>query len=260
MAANPSSKRSSDDLLPDLATAYASLQALLISTVEIDEFLSELAMLAVDVIGPVDSCGITLRRDGQAMTVTSSDPLAAFIDELQYGRGVGPCLQALHTGHIVMVSNLVDERRWGDYPLHALEAGVAASLSLPLFAVGTTVGAMNLYSGLPHEFTKDEIAQASSFAAQASGALGLVQRQATQLQLTTQLMDALESRTVIDQAMGVLMGQRRISAAAAFDALRAESQHRNVKLHIIASELIDTTTGHAAEPGRAFNQRTRRRP
>ncbi|HEX4432279.1 MAG TPA: GAF and ANTAR domain-containing protein [Frankiaceae bacterium] len=242
--------------LPDLAAAYRELQHLLIATSELDAFLGELASLAVDVISPVSSCGITLRRDGTPMTVSSSDPLAGRIDELQYGRGVGPCLQALHTGRAVVVTDLAQEARWGDYPTHALRWGVAASLSLPLTAGIPTVGAMNLYSVNAHDFTPAEVAQGAAFAAQASGALALVQKHETQLRVNAQLLGALASRSIIDQAMGVLMGTRQISATEAFDELRSQSQHRNVKLHTIAAEVVETLTKHAAEPARTFTQRS----
>ncbi len=254
MATEPS--RVPFDQLPDLAVTYRELQTLLITTSELDAFLTELAVLAVAVIAPITSCGITLRRGGQPMTVTSSDPLAAGLDELQYGRGVGPCLQALHTGEIVTVTDLAAEQRWEDYPAHALRCGVSASLSVPLVAAGESVGAMNLYAVAAHEFTAAEIAQAQAFAAQASGALTLAQRHETQLRVNTQLEKALASRSVIDQAMGVLMGTRLISATQAFDSLRAQSQHRNVKLHTVAVELVETLTHHAVQPAPEFTQRS----
>jgi GAF domain-containing protein len=253
MTTNPSPSEPSQ--LPDLAVAYRELQRLLTTTSELDALLTALASLAVEVISPVSSCGITLRRDGEPMTVSSSDPLASRIDELQYGRGVGPCLQALHTGDIVTVTDLAQEKRWGDYPAHARNWGVAASLSLPLTAGGPTVGAMNLYSVTPHEFTGAEIRQGVAFASQASGALDLVQRHETQLKVNAQLLDALASRSIIDQAMGVLMGTRRISATEAFSTLRSQSQHRNVKLHAVAAEVVETMTKHPAEPAGAFTHR-----
>ncbi|HEX4017705.1 MAG TPA: GAF and ANTAR domain-containing protein [Frankiaceae bacterium] len=241
--------------LPDLAVAYRELQDLLISTSELDAFLADLAAMAVAVIPPISSCGITLRRGAEPLTVGSSDPLADRVDELQYGRGVGPCLEALHTGETVTVTNLATDRRWGDYPAHAMRCGVAASLSLPLTAGAQTVGAMNLYAASPHEFTAAECAQGMAFAAQACGALALVQRHEMQLRVNSQLVDALASRTVIDQAMGVLMGTRRISAKQAFDLLRGQSQRRNVKLHAIAAEVVQTMTSHPVQPPPPFVER-----
>jgi GAF domain-containing protein len=244
-----------DPAVPDLASAYGELQNLLIDTPDVNNFLRDLAGLAVALIAPIDSCGITLRRDGQPMTVAASGDLASLVDELQYGRGVGPCLEALHTGHIVVVSDLATDERWGDYRLHAIANGVSGSLSIPLTAGSAPVGALNLYTTQPHDFTAAEIGQATAFAAQASGALTLVMRQANQAVLEGQLREALSSRAIIDQALGILMGQRQCSAADAFAILREQSQHRNVKLQTVAAELIQTVTGAPAQPPRPFTQR-----
>lgn len=242
-------------VLRDLASAYGELQNLLIDTPDVNGFLRDLAGLAVALIAPIASCGITLRRDGQPMTVAASGDLASLVDELQYGRGVGPCLEALHTGHIVVVADLAADDRWGDYRLHAIASGVGGSLSIPLTTGSTPVGALNLYTTQPHAFSAAEITQATAFAAQASGALTLVTRQANQAVLEGQLREALSSRAVIDQALGILMGQRECSSADAFAILRAQSQHRNVKLQFVAAELIQKVTGAPAQPPRPFTQR-----
>jgi AmiR/NasT family two-component response regulator len=52
-----------------------------------------------------------------------------------------------------------------------------------------------------------------------------------------QLEEALLSRDVIGQAEGMLMAQRRISAAQAFEVLRTASQYLNVKLAKIAETI-----------------------
>ena len=54
------------------------------------------------------------------------------------------------------------------------------------------------------------------------------------------LLKAVESRDVIGQAKGILMERHKITAAEAFDALRSESQHSNVKVVDIARLLADT--------------------
>ena len=63
--------------------------------------------------------------------------------------------------------------------------------------------------------------------------------------LTDQLRTSLASRAVIDQAIGVLMGQRRISAADAFAILRTTSQNRNIKLRVFAAQIVE---GAGAQP------------
>lgn len=158
-----------------------------------------------------------MRRDGQPMTVTSSDALALAVDEIQYDRDRGLCLQTLSTGHIVNVPDLAAETRWDGYPAHALAHGVGSSLSVPLSNRGRTVGALNLYATAPHPFdVPADVDRAVAFAGQATAVLSVVLRQAELVQLSDQLREALTSRSTIDQALGILMGQQHCTRHRGF--------------------------------------------
>jgi GAF domain-containing protein len=235
--------------VPDLAEALTELVNLMLATQTVDDLLADLARLAAEVVAPSASCGITMRRDSQAFTVFASDALAAHVDEVQYGQGEGPCLQTLRTGESVAVPDLAADTRWPDYRPHALAYGVRSSLSLPLRSDGDTRGAMNLYASIPGAFTDAVRQRASVLATQATVALTIVTRQAKQTQLTAQLRDALASRTVIDQALGILMYQQRCNADLAFDLLRSASQHQNRKLRDIAVEIVRDAGGAEPHPG-----------
>jgi GAF domain-containing protein len=239
----------------DLAEALAEMTELMLSTPKVEDLLTEIARLAATAITPPASCGITLSRDHQPFTVATSDALAAELDEVQYGEGEGPCLESLHTGETVEVTDLAEETRWGDYRGHALGYGVRSSLSVPLRVNGDTKGALNLYSANVSSFNGGSRQRAEIFAAQASAVLTVVVRQAQQLELSDQLRQALAARSVIDQALGILMEQKRVDADAAFDVLRAASQHQNRKLRHIASDIVKATTGKEPEP-RPFNEPT----
>jgi hypothetical protein len=49
---------------------------------------------------------------------------------------------------------------------------------------------------------------------------------------------ATSTRSVIDQARGILMGQLQINSDDAFQVLVSTSSHRNVKLAVVAAELV----------------------
>jgi GAF domain-containing protein len=222
---------------------------------DVVRFLQHAAELAASVVIPPAACGITLRRNGEVSTVAHSGELAIQADEIQYGRGQGPCLEALRTGTVIQVIDLATDERWPAYRSHALAHGVRSSLSLPLIVDGNSVGALNLYTPIQHEFTEAEVARASAFAAQTSIALTIVLRHADQVTLEDQLRETLATRAVIDQALGIVMGQRGCTASEAFAVLRDASQHRNRKLHEIAAELIETITGQPPQPPRPFIRR-----
>ncbi|MGH3366859.1 MAG: GAF domain-containing protein [Nocardioidaceae bacterium] len=108
------------------------------------------------------------------LTVASSDALATQLDEVQYGEDKGPCLHALRTGEVTVVTDLATEQRWAPYPAHALALGIRSSLSLPLTVNGDTRGALNLYGNEPDVFGAAERHLGEVFALQASAAMTVV--------------------------------------------------------------------------------------
>lgn len=232
----------------DLAGALGELASLMIETTSLTDLLDDACRLATSVLNPPASCGITLRQDQTPHTVANSDQRAAQMDEVQYGQGEGPCLESIRTGQITVVTDLATEERWGSYPSHVLGYGARSSLSLPLTVNGDTRGALNLYATTPDAFGAAEQQRAQIFATQASAALTIAVRQAEHAQLTTQLREALASRAVIDQALGILMAREHASRDDAFALLRNTSQRQNRKLRDVAHEIVETITGQPPSP------------
>jgi GAF domain-containing protein len=238
----------------ELAAAYAELQNLILDGPDVTDFLQQLTGLASAIV-PGSHCGITLRRDGQIATVVSSDHIAMRMDEVQYIRGRGPCLAAIHDGTRIEVTDMETETRWGDYATHAIANGIHSVVSLPLTLNGETRGALNLFATTPHAFTDHDITRAEAFTTQAATALTILLRHVSHTVLDEELREALATRAVIDQALGILMVTRKISAHEAFEILRHASQTTNRKVSLIAADLIENMTGHPPEPPRPLTQR-----
>ncbi|MGV8968174.1 MAG: GAF and ANTAR domain-containing protein [Cellulomonas sp.] len=230
----------------------SELQEALLATAGIEEFLQQLTDVAVVAIGGGISIGITVARDGHPITVSSSDAYAARFDEVQYGHDDGPCLTAMRAHKVVLIDDLATDDRFKPYKPRALELGVRSSMSLPLEGGAHAVGALNLYSRRPHAFGPLEQEKARGFADEASRALTLAVRLAHSSEITDQLRAALTSRTVIDQTIGIIMGQNRCDAETAFGVLRSASQNRNVKLRDVAVEIITTVSNQPPQPGHVF--------
>jgi hypothetical protein len=67
--------------------------------------------------------------------------------------------------------------------------------------------------------------------------------------------DIAEKRAVIDQAKGMLMVVYGADADAAFDVLRWQSQHHNVKLRVVAEQVV-ADFSRASQQSTAVNRRT----
>jgi GAF domain-containing protein len=230
------------------ASALVELVDLMLATPSMQQLLHEIARLAGQIVNPPAACGITLRSDGQTYTVATNGQLASHLDEVQYERVQGPCLHTLTSGQIISISDLATEDRWHAYRSFALGYGVRSSLSLPLRVEKDVRGALNLYALTPEAFGLAERAAAELFATQAAAAITLVSRQARHMQLSEQLRQALTSRAVIDQAIGIVMEQQHIPASRAFDVLRQTSQHQNRKLRAVAVDIVTAIGGEPPEP------------
>ena len=242
----------------DQSSTLDALHALLLTAPEVETFLGEVAELAAGLVNPVASVGITVRYGGEFLTVASSDDRAALVDEEQYLEGLGPCLEALTTGQVVEVNDQRTDPQLAGFGARARAKGVFSTLSLPMFVDGRAMGALNLYSSERVNAFGDEVRQqAQEFAERASIALSLQIRHEEQAKTSHQLEQALASRTLIDQAIGILMAQQRCDAHEAFDLLRRHSQNHNRKLRTVAGDLIARVSGGPPTPGPSFEQSPR---
>jgi GAF domain-containing protein len=219
-------------------SALSELAGLLLSTESFEDLVQGVAELAVRAISSATTCGITLAQDGRVITVGSADALATQLDEQQYEHHTGPCLEALKTGEVVEAVDLAEEARWGVYPAIAMSHGIRSVLSTPLIVNRQSVGVLNLYARDAHAFHDLDHTLAQLLAGQATIAVTAALRHYDELTLSDHLRAALSSRSVIDQAIGILMAQQRCDAEQAFALLRAVSQQRNIKLREVAANLV----------------------
>lgn len=222
--------------------ALSELAGLLMSTTSFEELMQQIADLAARTVPAATTCGITLSQDGHVITVASADALARQLDEQQYELNHGPCLQALGTGQVVDAEDLSGDSRWPGYPARAVAHGVRTIYSSPLVVNGQTIGALNMYAESAHAFDADARAAIAQLTALAAATITAAMRHYNEATLTDHLRAALSSRSVIDQAMGIVIGMQHCTPNEAFDVLRTVSQNRNIPLRQVAAELVAKTT------------------
>ncbi|TLM82781.1 GAF and ANTAR domain-containing protein [Pseudarthrobacter sp. NamE2] len=213
---------------------------------DIRDFLVELAVLAasrLSVPGNTIHAGVTVLRRKRAEAVAASDAPARALDEMQNGFGDGPCLTALRTRSTVLVPDLTAERRWGPYVQAAAGQGVSSILAVPLDLAGDAEAVLNLYSGRSNGFSGEDIATAEGFAGQAASSLRLAVRITQLSEVRDDLAAAMQSRTVIDMAVGAIMAQNRCTRDTAVNILTRASNVRNIKLRDVAAAVIMNISG-----------------
>lgn len=227
---------------------------------DVDAFMYDLALLSADSVAPGlqdVSCGITIQQGGQQSSAAWSDARASQLDEIQYELDNGPCLHALRHQEIVVIADMDRDVDWPDWRDRALAEGVGSSLSVPVpvIGVGGARAAFNFYSSKPAGFDKSAVQRALEMANRAVRAIALVSRVVEQETHVEQMRTALGSRSVIDQALGIVMGQNKCDANEAFVVLRRASHNRNLKLRHVAIEIVERASGKPMAIPPAFQRR-----
>jgi hypothetical protein len=121
--------------------------------------------------------------------------------------------------------------------------GAGSTLRVPLALDSENTAVLDLYSVRPDAFSADDTESAEAFAEQASRSLLLALRLVRLTESRDDMAAAMQSRTVIDLAVGAIMAQNRCGRDAAFKILRNTSNNRNMKIRDVAASLISSIAG-----------------
>ena len=245
----------------NLGDLHRELARVVLAGRELPEVLTDVVGIARRAIPGSEATSITLIRDERAFTAAYDGQIAMDADELQYERGYGPCLDAGRAGELFLVTDMRTEERWPDYARHAADRGVGSSLSVPLPFQGATIGALNNYAGRPNAFAEADVRLGEEVAAFVAIAVGNAEATARATTDVANMRQAMVSRSVIEQAKGILMERYKVTAEQAFTLLTHASQRSNVKLRDIADHLIRTgeIVGPAERPHRPRPRRSARK-
>ena len=98
---------------------------------------------------------------------------------------------------------------------------------------------MNVYAHAKNAFDDRAAELGEIFAVPAAIAVQNAQVLAQAQRLAARLQAALETRGVIDRAIGIMMSRSGGTEHEAFERLRALSQHEHHKLVVVAQQIID---------------------
>ncbi|GAA3348427.1 GAF and ANTAR domain-containing protein [Amorphoplanes nipponensis] len=230
----------------DPAAAFAEFGRIKLGETDLDGVLTRVAELAQGALPGADEVSITLVRGGRPYTAAYTGETALRLDERQYEGGTGPCLQAAADKATVLVLHTASDTRWDGWPAKAAAAGVGSVLSVGLPIQDSVTGAVNIYGLRPYAFGDDTVQLAQRFAGYASVALANAHLHDSTTNLAQHMQAAMESRAVIEQAKGIIMGERRCTADEAFRILTRISQDSNRKLRDVAAALVARVEGGSA--------------
>jgi GAF domain-containing protein len=224
------------------AEAFALLGRIKLGDIDLDGVLALIADLASRTVPGAAAVSVTLVRGADAHTAAFTDDLARDLDEAQYEAGYGPCLDASAANTTYSVPDVAGEARWPRWAAQAVERGVNSSLAIGLPIQDAVSGALNIYAREPGAFDDAAIVLGQTFAGYAAVALANAHLYDVTAGLAQHLQAAMQSRAFIEQAKGIIMGERRCTPDEAFRILAKASQDSNRKVRDVALALVTRAT------------------
>lgn len=215
----------------EVFSEFATMAQQLYEEPDVEGTVDKIAEFAKDALD-CDYVGVMLvHSKNHIETAAATSPIVDKADALQVELQEGPCLEAIVDNRWFLIRDTAQEERWHTWCQTVAEFGIRSVLSMQLAVGSARLGALNVYAVDTDRFTRDDIAVAGIFAGHASVALGAARDEDS-------LREAIDARHVIGQAQGILMERYSLDAGQAFSILRRYSQNKNLKLRLVAEQLI----------------------
>jgi hypothetical protein len=187
----------------------------------------------------VDGAGLMLADvDHHLLNAAVSDERMGHLEELQIRHQEGPCIAAFEDKELVRAEDLTTEERWPAFSEHAVARGVRAVLASPIPYNQDAVGVVAVLSEDRRPWSAEAELALLAFTDLAALLIASMLLGEQQTELAAQLQSALNSRAIIEQAKGVLIGQQGLTAHAAYAQLRAQARAERRKLAIVSAEVV----------------------
>jgi GAF domain-containing protein len=242
-----------DVSLHDVHQALLKLSKLRFGEMSVEDAIREIVH-TTHAMFDVDGAGLMLAdTDHHLRNVAASDNRFAHLEELQIRYQEGPCVEAFDVKELVSAEDLVEDHRWPAFSHAAVERQVRAVLASPIPYNQDAVGVVAVLSERRRPWSPEGELALLAFTDLAALLIASMMQGEEQSDLAVQLQGALNTRQVIEQAKGVLMGRQGISARAAYEQLRAQARAERRKLGAVCAEVVaDAAAAHdGLHPGQA---------
>jgi GAF domain-containing protein len=224
--------------LHDVHQALVQLGRLRFGEMNIEEAVREIVH-TTHAMFSVDGAGLMLvDADQHLRNVGASDERLAHLEDLQIRHQEGPCVDAFDTKELVGVEDLGSDARWPAFREAAVARRVRAVLASPLPYNQDAVGVVAVLSERSRPWSAANELALLAFTDLAALLIASIIQGEQQSELAGQLQGALDSRQVIEQAKGILMGTQGISARAAYEHLRSRARAERRKLGVVCAEVV----------------------
>jgi GAF domain-containing protein len=222
----------------DVRQALHELGRLRFGEMRVEEAMHQIVQ-TTHAIFSVDGAALMLAdAEHHLRNAAVSDERVRHLGELQVQYQEGPCISAFEDKVLVGAQDLKTDSRWPSFSRAAVERGLRAVLASPIPYNQDAVGVVAVLSQEEHPWPAEAELALLAFTDLAALLIATMMMGEQQTELSQQLQSALNSRAVIEQAKGVLIGQHGLSAQGAYEQIRAQARAERRKIAVVSAELV----------------------
>jgi GAF domain-containing protein len=211
----------------------------LVDDYDVIDVLTVLSHRCVEAVD-VDAAGVMLTSPtGELQFISSSSEPVRTLELFQIHANEGPGVDCIRSGLATANEALNDgDGRWPMFAAQAIAQGFHAVHALPMRLRGRTIGALILFRTSEGPLSEDDMVMARCLAD--VGTIAIQQHQSTMDTSTsnTQLSNAISSRVIIEQAVGMIRQATSCTRDDAFNRLRSHAGSRSEGLTVIARRIV----------------------
>ena len=184
---------------------------------------------------------VSLRSaSGSEAVAAASDPASTATAELELSLGEGPSRDAFSLGRPVLVADLNNgsQASWVGYAAAAADRGVASVFAFPLHFGGARFGVLTMYGDAPQRLDRLRTARCLAVSDLATDALLNGSGTRTDGRLDPDLESALDFRSEIYQAQGMVMVTLGTDLPDALARMRAHAFHTEQTLLEVSVDIL----------------------
>jgi GAF domain-containing protein len=200
----------------------------------------ERVVASADALFGVDGTALLLiDRDQVLRILAASDRRANLLEELEATHDEGPCADAFADKQPVAADDLAGDDRWPAFAPAAAAHGLLAVLASPVPYGDQAVGVVAVLDANPHVWSQAEREAIVAFTELVALLVLNAMEARERGRLAGELQVALDSRVVIEQAKGVLVGRHGLTTRQAFERLRRQARDQRRPLTEVARSVVE---------------------
>ncbi|WP_104130768.1 GAF and ANTAR domain-containing protein [Cryobacterium sp. N21] len=223
-----------------VSAAFVKLTDTLVGEYDVLEVLHTLVEECVELLDATAAGLLLADPSGELQVVASTSEESYLVEVLQQQAGAGPCVDCYLTGKVVTLGDIAAfSKTYPDFVAAALSQGFHSVHAIPMRVRNRTIGALNLFREGTGDVTPEDAAIGQAMADVAT--ISILQERTVREDavVNEQLMGALNSRILIEQAKGVIAQISTVDMDEAFKRLRADARARNQTMRESAENVIN---------------------